>query len=329
MSTRAQAPLVSILIPVYNREKLIVPCIESACAQTIADLEIIVCDNCSTDGTLAVCRELAARDPRIRVFSNDSNLGPVRNWQRCIAEARGSFGKILFSDDLMAPDYLEKALPYLKDDRVGFVFSPVVVGPEPFQGNLEYQFTRQTGSFPSSRFISTALYNGDVPLSPGAAIFRLKDLKENLLTEIPSPTVKDFPRHGAGPDLLIYLLTASRYPQVAYLHEPLSYFRAHPGSITLSKEKVYLMQCYRQARLWFAQSYLSEGWFKRLYVYQWKRERRETKRPISLASMVGLYSEKKVVISPLDVASSALTAKLVKKGRLVLQRSAAGKKETA
>lgn len=320
MISRQHPPLVSILIPVYNRENLIGQCIKSACEQTVSDCEIIVIDNASTDGTFAACRELAAQDQRIRVFSNDSNLGPVRNWQRCIAEANGIYGKILFSDDLMSPDYLAKTIPFLKQNDVGFVFSSAVVGLEPFEGDIIYQFTRQTGTFSSSRFISMSLFNGDLPVSPGGALFRLSDLQNNLLLDIPSPTIKDFPRHGAGPDLLIYLLTAARYPMVAYVHEPLSFFRAHEGSISVSKEKNCLTQCYRQARLWFAEQYLSEDWLKRLYAYEWKWECKETGKWTLPRNIVSRYSEKTIILSLSDIAAGLLTARSVKKGRLTLQR---------
>lgn len=316
----SHSPLVSILVPVFNRESLIGPCLRSACEQTVSDCEIVVVDNASTDGTLAVCRELAAQDHRIRVFSNDSNIGPVRNWRRCIAEARGTYGKILFSDDLMAPDYLAKTIPFLERDDIGFVFSSAIVGEEPFKGDVKYRFTGQTGIFASSRFISMALFSGDLPVSPGGALFRLRDLRKNLLLDIPSPQIKDFPGHGAGPDLLIYLLTASRYPQIAYVHEPLSFFRAHKGSITVSKENDYLSRCYRQARLWFAERYLSEKWLRKLYVYEWKRECKETGRWTFPGSIISRYSEKKFVLSPLDVVAGLLTAKSIKKGRWALKR---------
>lgn len=318
-----QRPLVSILVPVYNRESLVIPCIQSACAQSVGDFEIVVVDNASTDQTLQVCRELAAQDSRIRVFSNDSNIGPVRNWQRCIAEARGIYGKILFSDDLMAPDYLAKTIPFLEHDDIGFVFSAAIMSTVPFQGDIKCQFTRQTGIFDSSLFISMALFNGDLPVSPGGALFRLHDLKSNLLLDIPSPTIKDFLKHGGGPDLLIYLLTASKYPKVAYVYEPLSHFRAHDGSITIGMQHCHLAQCYRQARLWFAEHYLSEKWLKILYVNEWKRECRDAGRWTLPGSIIGRYSEKKLVLSPFDILSGLLTAKLIKKGQWVLPRGRA------
>ena len=317
-SVQQHFPLVSVLIPVYNRETLLAPCVQSALEQTVADIEIVVVDNASTDGTWQLCREMAAQDPRVRVFRNDENLGPVRNWLRCAEEARGIYGKILFSDDLMAPDYLEKTVPLLQRDDVGFAFTSAIVGPEPFQGEVRYQFSRQSGLFASSRYISMALFNGDVPLSPGGALFRMRDVRENLLLGVPSPTIHDFPRHGAGPDLLLYLVTAARYPQVAYLDEPLSYFRAHEGSITVSKEKLYLNRCYRQARLWFAERYLAETWLKRLYAYEWKRECHEMGKREKTSEIVARYTATRLTLTPLDLASGLALSRLVKKGTLTV-----------
>ncbi|ABQ27379.1 glycosyltransferase family 2 protein [Geotalea uraniireducens] len=221
-------PIVSILIPVYNREKFIGPCIQSALDQTYTDLEIVVVDNASSDQTLAICREHAAKDSRVRVFCNSINIGPVENWRRCIAEAKGEYGKLLFSDDLMEPDFLEKTLPFMQNDEIGFVFSSVLIGNEPGSGKIYYNFRPETGIFPSKHYIDEAYFGFDVPFSPGGAIFRLTDLRSNLVSKITSPTIKNFADHGAGPDLLIYLLTDKcqdiGYPDVSRHRLPLTPF---------------------------------------------------------------------------------------------------------
>src|SRR5579872_7024825 len=108
MMMNSSPPLVSILIPVFNRSELIVQTIKSALMQTIAEIEVIVSDNASTDGTWDVCKTLAKEDQRVRVIRSETNLGPVRNWKRCIEVARGKYAKILFSDDLILPNYLEE-----------------------------------------------------------------------------------------------------------------------------------------------------------------------------------------------------------------------------
>ena len=75
------SPLVSILIPVYNRERIVVRALESAINQTYKHIEIICVDNCSTDNTYSVLLEYANRDHRIKVYRQSENLGPVRNWK--------------------------------------------------------------------------------------------------------------------------------------------------------------------------------------------------------------------------------------------------------
>jgi glycosyltransferase involved in cell wall biosynthesis len=245
------APLVSIMVPVYNRRRLLAECLESALAQTWHDLEVVVVDNASTDGTWDVCREFARADSRVRIFRNSNNIGPVRNWQRCFREAQGRYGKLLFSDDVLSPHYLEKTLPLMRDPRVAFVFTMAMIGPKPHASRPAYRFAAHSGRFPRRHYIRRALLGSRVPVSPGAALFRVSDLRGSLQLAIPSPTVADFAQHGAGIDLLLYLMTAVRYEEVGYVAEPLVFFRAHEGSITHSGDS-RLADAYHQARIWFA-----------------------------------------------------------------------------
>ena len=198
-------PLVSILIPVYNRENLVGACIQSALEQTITDIEVIVVDNASTDNTWRICQEYAQQDSRVRIFRNKQNLGPVRSWQRCIEEARGKYGKILFSDDLIHHQYLAKTTPLLDEHSVGFVFSRVCIGEQEWQGNNNYEYFNTNKLIDIDQYLKDCIINGSLPVSPGCAIFRLDDLRKNLHITIPSPTIDDFDRHGAGPDLLLFL----------------------------------------------------------------------------------------------------------------------------
>jgi len=245
------APLVSIMVPVYNRRRLLVECLESALAQTWRDLEVVVVDNASTDGTWDVCREFARADSRVRIFRNSNNIGPVRNWQRCFREAQSRYGKLLFSDDVLSPHYLEKTLPLMRDPRVAFVFTMATIGPEPHASRPAYRFAAHSGRFPRRHYIRRALLGSRVPVSPGAALFRVSDLRGSLQLAIPSPTIADFAQHGAGIDLLLYLMTAVRYEEVGYVAEPLVFFRAHEGSITHSGDS-RLADAYHQARICFA-----------------------------------------------------------------------------
>lgn len=226
-------PLASILIPTFNRSTLIAKAINAAQNQTITDIEIIVVDNCSTDGTFESASSISNHDSRVKVYRNDLNLGPVKNWKRCIQLATSPFSKLLFSDDLIAPNFLERTLPKLFTNNTAFVYTPVICGDNEWQGPLLYRAFLNDCNFARDFYLRTAIaVDHFSPVSPGAALFRTKDLEENLLEELPGISGFDFRGTGAGVDWLIYLLTALRYQHVSYIDEPLCYFKAHCGSIS-------------------------------------------------------------------------------------------------
>ena len=99
-------PKVSVCIPVYNCEAYLANTIRSVLAQTLTDFELVIIDNASTDHTAEVIRSFD--DLRIRNLRNDQNLGMMGNWNRCLAEAKGDFIKLLPADDLIYPTCLER-----------------------------------------------------------------------------------------------------------------------------------------------------------------------------------------------------------------------------
>lgn len=261
-------PNVSILIPVFNRKDYIAECIQSALDQTFTDFEIVVVDNASDDGTWEICQELAAKDQRVRIFRNDANIGPVRNWLACVALARGGISKILWSDDLIHPDFLSKLLPYLDNPAIGFVYSSADVFEKSAEDARARLYTTiETGIYDSSRYIEGALLGNDFPYSPGCAVFRTADVKQNLLLHVPNRVSSDFSMHAIGNDLLLFLLTAQLYPKFAIVNEPLAYFRAHKGSITTSAPDGKIPLHYDLAKGFFAVHYSrNEGFSKKLNV---------------------------------------------------------------
>jgi glycosyltransferase involved in cell wall biosynthesis len=246
-------PIASILVPVYNRAHLVERTIQSALAQTVQDIEVVVVDNCSTDDTYAVCQRIAAADPRVKVFRNETNIGPVRNWQRCAQLATAPYAKILFSDDLMAPAFIERTLPYMLQKDCSLVFTPAIVGAEDWQGQLHYRNFMDDTRIGRDLFVRAAVRMGGffTPVSPGAALFRTSDLRRFIVTELPGVQGYDFSATGAGVDWLIYGLTAMQYPWVGYVNDALVYFHQHAGSISISNENNLVPQGYALAQQWF------------------------------------------------------------------------------
>jgi glycosyltransferase involved in cell wall biosynthesis len=118
------APLVSVLMTAYNRAPYIGSSIESVLVQTFTDFELLIVDDCSTDGTLDVARDYQRRDSRIRVVANEGNLGQFGNRNRAASLARGSLLKYHDSDDLMYPHCLSVMVPMLlSEPRAAFGLS--------------------------------------------------------------------------------------------------------------------------------------------------------------------------------------------------------------
>jgi glycosyltransferase involved in cell wall biosynthesis len=109
-------PPITIGLPVYNREKYMRTALDSLLGQTFGDFEVVICDNASTDGTAAICREYAARDTRVHFHQNDENIGANRNFNRVFQLSRGKFLKWSTSDDYWAPQTLEKLFPIIESD---------------------------------------------------------------------------------------------------------------------------------------------------------------------------------------------------------------------
>ena len=97
------APLVTVCIPVYNGHAFLDRCLQAIVKQTYDNLDILVVDNQSTDDSAALLAGWAGRDPRIRVVTNDANIGLVPNRNRCIELARGEWIKFMDVDDVLAP----------------------------------------------------------------------------------------------------------------------------------------------------------------------------------------------------------------------------------
>lgn len=105
------APLVSVLMPVYNGEKYLREAIDSILAQTFADFEFIIIDDGSTDHTAKILAEIG--DNRIRRITHDLNLGLIKSLNEGIALSRGEYVARMDADDISYPARFEKQVKYL------------------------------------------------------------------------------------------------------------------------------------------------------------------------------------------------------------------------
>jgi glycosyltransferase involved in cell wall biosynthesis len=109
-------PLISVLMPAYNAAATIAAAIRSVLAQTLGDLELVIQDDGSTDGTAAVIAELAAEDRRIVALpSFAANQGLVAARNRLLEHARGDYIAFMDADDLSLPDRLRRQATFLRE----------------------------------------------------------------------------------------------------------------------------------------------------------------------------------------------------------------------
>ncbi|WP_433674935.1 glycosyltransferase [Microbacterium gorillae] len=116
-------PAVSIVMPVFDDELTLAASIESALAQTLADIEIICVDDASTDGTAAVVESFAARDPRVRLIRQERNLSAFQARRVGILAAAAEYVLFLDGDDELVPNAAQRAVEVAREsdaELVGF-----------------------------------------------------------------------------------------------------------------------------------------------------------------------------------------------------------------
>jgi glycosyltransferase involved in cell wall biosynthesis len=119
-----RAPRVSIGLPVRNGDNYLREALDSLLSQTLADFELVIGDNASTDGTEAICRESAAHDDRIRYVRHETDIGGPRNFNFVFREARAPYFRWAAHDDLVAPENLAACVTTLDTDSSAVLAAP-------------------------------------------------------------------------------------------------------------------------------------------------------------------------------------------------------------
>lgn len=132
-------PKVSVLVAVYNAEPFLRECLDSLLAQTHKDIQVVCVDDASTDGSLALLRKYADRDPRIEVMTLKENHGQAYARNQALKRSTGDYVCFLDSDDWLSPDALEQAIGVFEAHpstdcvlfQVDIMHTPVVRYPLP------------------------------------------------------------------------------------------------------------------------------------------------------------------------------------------------------
>lgn len=112
--------LISVIMPAYNSKNFIKESLCSALNQTYKNIEIIVVDDCSTDGTSEIIKQIQNNDSRIKYYRLDENSGAAVARTIAMEKANGIYFSFLDSDDIWKEDKLEKQIVYMKNNNILF-----------------------------------------------------------------------------------------------------------------------------------------------------------------------------------------------------------------
>jgi glycosyltransferase involved in cell wall biosynthesis len=211
-------PLVSIGLPIYNGQDYMRQSIDSLLNQTYKNIELIITDNDSDDDTEAICREYARKDPRVRYYRNEKNIGGANNHNKTFKLSEGKYFRWAAHDDICHPQLIEKCVEVLENKpEVVLCYSNVVSIDK--DGNQLSVTARNNAKSPKPhiRFISIASSNDYCEETYGlirANIFAKSQLQKNYT--------------GSDRTLMCEL---SLYGPFHEIQEPLFFKRFHPGNV--------------------------------------------------------------------------------------------------
>jgi glycosyltransferase involved in cell wall biosynthesis len=222
MNETGTQPLVSVVTPVYNGEAYLQECIESVLNQTYSNWDYTIIDNCSTDRTLEIARQYAAKDPRIRVHHNDRLLAAIRthNFTLRKISPNSKYCKIVFGDDWLFPECLEKMVELAEaNPSVGIVGAYALEGERIAWAGLPYPSRLIQGHEICRRHLLEALY---VFGSANAVLYR-SDLVRSR-----DPFYDESNIH-ADTDVCFCLLKSNDF---GFVHQVLTFTRVRPASLS-------------------------------------------------------------------------------------------------
>ena len=221
---------VSVIIPAYNTEEYISKAIDSALAQTLSNIEVIVVDDCSTDNTVEVVQSFD--DPRVKLLQNPTNMGAGGARNNAIKAAKGKWIAVLDSDDWYAPQRLEVLVSaaeekdadmiaddsYLIEDGVSTPWSTIL-------SESDRQLTTIT-QFDAADFVLSDIENRPgMHLGFTKPLFRREFLLEHQIEYQKIKVTQDF-----WFDMQCFLHGAKFF----LVPEPYYFYRARPGSLVHS-----------------------------------------------------------------------------------------------
>ncbi|MBL7191770.1 glycosyltransferase [bacterium] len=228
---KSDSPLVSVITPVFNREKYIGLAIESVIGGELRDFEYIIIDNGSTDNTIDVVEKYAAVDKRIRLIRNNINR-IAYSLNLGLKAARGKYISQLDSDDLYTPRTLKAMTEYMEDTNCALAIS-------------YYSLIDQDGNdLPEFGIIKHLEYSrNNILRVDGAGAVRM--WRRSAMMQFGGFDEKDLCDYGEDYDLVLKM--GEKY-SIGRVHEVLYKYRRHPDNSDIKRDPLFKLRNKNLAR---------------------------------------------------------------------------------
>jgi glycosyltransferase involved in cell wall biosynthesis len=216
--------LVSIAMCTFNGEKFLREQLDSILSQTHSFLEIIICDDVSTDATASILQEYVSKDSRIKVFINNQNIGLVKNFEKALSLCSGEYIALSDQDDIWEQNKIATLLRHIGDSQL--IHSDAkLINEKGIVFAESYAFYSKKNMCTDCRFYISG--NNNVT---GCTIL----FKNELL-----PHILPIPDGITAHDWWIALI-ASNYGKIDYFSHPLIHYRQHASNLVgaTSSEKM-------------------------------------------------------------------------------------------
>lgn len=279
MNTVSELALVSIIVPVYQVKEYIEECVESLLAQTYTNLEILLVDDGSTDGSGAMCDEYAAKDNRVRVIHQENQgLSAARNTG--IKLAMGEYVAFVDSDDVVLPDFIETLYKLLGKYQADIAFCGYV---KCRTEDLACVRNKKPSSDKELYMTSTQMlrqWHGKYKKWETVAWNKL--YRKDVLEVTEDIAAICFPIGRRHEDVLTSHLFVANAMNIAMTMRSLYLYRIRPGSITDQKIMTEFreenlraqrerMAFFKERRYWRAYLNLLVGYALHIVWFGWKR----------------------------------------------------------
>ena len=225
--------LISVIVPVYNREKYLHECIDSIINQTYKNLEIIFVDDGSTDNSLSILKHYERLDKRIIVMTQN-NLGICLSVKNALSLSKGKYILRVDSDDVNSLNRCEKQLKFLVEndyDVVGCYLKSFGNGSEVSKRGMERFVNKPIENYYDQ---NKRIYEGSN--IGGGYLFAKSDVLKKF-----SPFHKNY---GLVEDVYLYILLHQNGCKIGILEEELYYYRVHNSNTSLSTNRKAVVEKY-------------------------------------------------------------------------------------